>query len=146
MKDRLKWVDEFCFMGETASGHNLVMDGGIEHGGRNRGARPMELLLHGAAGCMAYDIVSILKTARERVSDLWIDIEKAQADIPPKVYTHIHFHIVITGRRIKNESVECAIKLASEKYCSASVMLSKTAKMNYTYEIREQNEPVSSVA
>lgn len=139
MKDRLKWVDEFCFMGETASGHTLIMDGGVEHGGRNRGARPMELLLHGAAGCMAYDITAILKTAKQDVRDMWIDIEKTQADTSPKVYTTINFHIVITGKSVTNESVERAIQLASEKYCSASIMLGKTAKMSYTYEIREQD-------
>ncbi len=137
MKDRLKWVDEFCFMGETASGHALVMDGGIEHGGRNRGARPMELLLHGAAGCMAYDIRAILKTAKQDVRDMWIDIEKTQAESSPKVYTAINFHIVLTGLSLANEAVERAIKLASEKYCSASIMLGKTAKMSYTYEIRQ---------
>ncbi|WP_294610933.1 OsmC family protein [uncultured Gilliamella sp.] len=137
MKDRLKWIDEFGFIGETASGHTLMMDGGIEHGGRNRGARPMELLLHGAAGCMAYDIMAILKNAKKEVTDLWIDIEKNQATSSPKVYTDIHFHIVITGKNIDNEVVEKAIKLSSEKYCSASIMLSKTAKMVYSYELRE---------
>lgn len=139
MKDRLKWIDDFGFIGETASGHALIMDGGLEHGGRNRGARPMELLLHGAAGCMSYDIIAILKNSKEDIRDLWIDIDKTQAESSPKVYTTINFHIVITGKSIKNESVERAIKLASEKYCSASIMLGKTAKMSYTYEIREQN-------
>ncbi|AJA44267.1 OsmC family protein [Frischella perrara] len=139
MKDRLKWIDDFGFIGETASGHALIMDGGLEHGGRNRGARPMELLLHGAAGCMSYDIIAILKNSKEDIRDLWIDIDKTQAESSPKVYTAINFHIVITGKSIKNESVERAIKLASEKYCSASIMLGKTAKMSYTYEIREQN-------
>lgn len=138
MKDRLKWIDDFGFIGETASGHSLIMDGGIEHGGRNRGARPMELLLHGAAGCMAYDIMAILKNAKKEVADLWIDIEKSQAASSPKVYIDIHFHIVITGKNIDNQAVEKAIKLSSEKYCSASIMLSKTAKMIYTYEIREK--------
>lgn len=137
MKDRLKWVDDFCFIGETASGHSLVMDGGLEHGGRNRGARPMELLLHGAAGCMSYDIVAILKTAKQDIRDLWIDIEGTQAKSSPKVYTSIKFHIVITGYDILNEEVERAIQLASEKYCSASIMLGKTANMIYTYEIRD---------
>ncbi len=139
MKDRLKWIDDFGFIGETASGHALIMDGGLEHGGRNRGARPMELLLHGAAGCMSYDIIAILKNSKEDIRDLWIYIDKTQAESSPKVYTAINFHIVITGKSIKNESVERAIKLASEKYCSASIMLGKTAKMSYTYEIREQN-------
>lgn len=139
MKDRLKWIDDFGFIGETASGHALIMDGGLEHGGRNRGARPMELLLHGAAGCMSYDIIAILKNSKEDIRDLWINIDKTQAESSPKVYTAINFHIVITGKSIKNESVERAIKLASEKYCSASIMLGKTAKMSYTYEIREQN-------
>lgn len=139
MKDRLKWIDDFGFIGETASGHALIMDGGLEHGGRNRGARPMELLLHGAAGCMSYDIIAILKNSKEDIRDLWIDIDKTQSESSPKVYTAINFHIVITGKSIKNESVERAIKLASEKYCSASIMLGKTAKMSYTYEIREQN-------
>lgn len=137
MKDRLKWIDEFGFLAETASGHSLVMDGGIEHGGRNRGARPMELLLHGAAGCMAYDIIAILKNNKKDVRDLWIDIDKTQATSSPKVYTSINFHIVITGNNIDNEAFEKAIKLASEKYCSASIMLGKTAKMSYTYEIRD---------
>ena len=137
MKDRLKWIDEFGFLAETASGHSLVMDGGIEHGGRNRGARPMELLLHGAAGCMAYDIIAILKNNKKDVRDLWIDIDKTQATSSPKVYTSINSHIVITGNNIDNEAVEKAIKLASEKYCSASIMLGKTAKMSYTYEIRD---------
>ncbi|MBI0037058.1 OsmC family protein [Gilliamella sp. B14384H2] len=137
MKDRLKWIDEFGFLAETASGHSLVMDGGIEHGGRNRGARPMEFLLHGAAGCMAYDIIAILKNNKKDVRDLWIDIDKTQATSSPKVYTSINFHIVITGNNIDNEAVEKAIKLASEKYCSASIMLGKTAKMSYTYEIRD---------
>ncbi|PXZ02390.1 OsmC family protein [Gilliamella apicola] len=136
MKDRLKWIDDFGFIGETASGHSLVMDGGIEHGGRNRGARPMELLLHGAAGCMAYDIIAILKNKKKDVRDLWIEIDKAQAESSPKVYITINFHIVITGVNVDNEAVENAIKLASEKYCSASIMLGKTAKMSYTYEIR----------
>ena len=137
MKDRLKWIDEFGFLAETASGHSLVMDGGIEHGGRNRGARPMELLLHGAAGCMAYDIIAILKNNKKDVRDLWIDIDKTQATSSPKVYTSINFHIVITGNNIDNEAVEKAIKLASEKYCSASIMLVKTDKMSYNYEIRD---------
>lgn len=137
MKDRLKWVDEFCFMGETASGHSLVMDGGKEHGGRNRGARPMELLLHGTAGCMAYDIMAILKTAKQKVDDLWIDMESTQAKTAPQIYTRINFHIVITGCGITNEAVERAIELASEKYCSAAVMIGKVAKISYTYEIRE---------
>ncbi|MCX8649038.1 OsmC family protein [Gilliamella sp. B2776] len=136
MKDRLKWIDDFGFLGETASGHSLVMDGGIEHGGRNRGPRPMELLLHGAAGCMAYDIIAILKNKKKDVRDLWIEIDKAQAESSPKVYTKINFHIVITGVKVDNETIEYAIKLASEKYCSASIMLGKTAKMSYTYEIR----------
>lgn len=136
MKDRLKWIDDFGFLGETASGHSLVMDGGIEHGGRNRGARPMELLLHGAAGCMAYDIIAILKNKKKDVRDLWIEIDTTQAESSPKVYTTINFHIVITGMNVDNEAVENAIKLASEKYCSASIMLGKTAKMSYTYEIR----------
>src|SRR5699024_5077063 len=123
MKNRLKWVDEFCFLGETASNHTLVMDGGLEHGGRNRGARPMELLLLGAAGCMAYDIIAILKKNKQDVRDAWLDIDQQQASTPPKVYNDIHFHIVLIGRDLSTEQVEKAIQLASEKYCSASIML-----------------------
>lgn len=137
MKNRLKWVDGLCFLGETASGHALVMDGSVEGGGRNRGATPMELLLLGAAGCMSYDIVSILNKAKEDLRDEWIEIDFKKAETPPKVYTEISFHIVLTGRNLSAKAVEKAIKLASEKYCSASIMLGKTAKMNYTYEIRE---------
>lgn len=97
----------------------------------------MELLLHGAAGCMAYDICAILRKSNESLIDLWIDIDKEQASTPPKVYTDIHFHIVVTGKDLKAPAVERAIKLASEKYCSASIMLGKTAQMRYTYEIIE---------
>lgn len=139
MADRLKWVDGSCFLGETNSGHALIMDGGIEHGGKNRGARPMELLLHGTAGCVAYDVLAIAKKAKQDIRDLWIDIESTQATTSPQVYTRINFHLVISGKQIQNEEIERAIQLASEKYCSASVMISQVTNISYTYEIREAN-------
>lgn len=137
MKNRLKWVDDLCFLAETASGHAIVLDAATDKGGRNRGVRPMEMLLLGAAGCMSFDVMSMMKKAKEDVRDVWVDMDTERADDFPKVFTGIHFHFVFTGKDLKVSTIERAIKLSSEKYCSASIMLGKTAKMNYTYEIRD---------
>ncbi|UTH73807.1 OsmC family protein [Chromobacterium sp. IIBBL 290-4] len=137
MQARLKWVDGVCFMGETGSGHAVVMDGAPEGGGRNLGPRPMELVLLGTAGCTSYDVLSILKKSRQDVHDCWVEIEADRADADPKVFTRIHFHFVVTGRALKPDAVERAIKLSAEKYCSASIMLAKTADISHDFELRE---------
>ncbi len=137
VKARLKWVDGVCFMGESGSGHAVVMDGAPEGGGRNLGPRPMELLLLGTAGCTSYDVISILKKSRQEVTDCWVEMEAQRADTEPKVFTAIHFHFVVTGKGLKPDVVERAIKLSAEKYCSASIMLGKTADITHDFEVRE---------
>ncbi|AOZ49297.1 OsmC family protein [Chromobacterium vaccinii] len=137
MQARLKWVDGVCFMGETGSGHAVVMDGAPEGGGRNLGPRPMELVLLGTAGCTSYDVITILKKSRQDVRDCWVEIEADRADVDPKVFTRIHFHFVVLGRDLKPDAVERAIKLSAEKYCSASIMLAKTADITHDFELRE---------
>ncbi|MCS3806518.1 putative redox protein [Chromobacterium alkanivorans] len=137
MKARLKWVDGVCFLGESGSGHAVVMDGAPEGGGRNLGPRPMELLLLGTAGCTSYDVITILKKSRQRVSDCWVEIAAERAEEEPKVFTRIHFHFVVTGHELKADAVERAIRLSAEKYCSASIMLGKTADISHDFELRD---------
>ena len=135
MKVRVKWVENVAFVGETESNHAFVMDGAPEGGGRNLGPRPMEVVLVGTGGCTAYDVVSILRKSRQDISDCVVEIEADRAPSDPKVFTRIHFHFVITGRALKREQVERAIHLSAEKYCSASIMLAKTAQITHDYEL-----------
>jgi putative redox protein len=137
MKVRIKWLENVAFVGESESGHALVMDGAPEGGGRNLGPRPMETVLIGTGGCTAYDVVHILRKGRASVSDCVVEIESERAPEDPKVFTRIHFHFIVTGRNLKQEQVERAIQLSAEKYCSASIMLGKTARMSHDFEIRE---------
>ena len=137
MKVRVKWVEGVTFLGETESSHAIVMDGAPEGGGRNLGPRPMETLLAGAGGCTAYDVVTILKKARQDIDDCVVDIDAERAPADPKVFTRIHFHFTIKGRNVKKEHVERAIRLSAEKYCSASIMLGKTAEITHDYVIEE---------
>ena len=113
------------------------MDGAPEGGGRNLGPRPMETVLAGTGGCTAYDVVTILKKARQDISDCVLEVVAERAPADPKVFTRIHFHFVITGRNVRREQVERAIHLSAEKYCSASIMLGKTAEMTHSWEIVE---------
>ena len=137
MKARIKWIENVSFVGESESGHALVMDGAPEGGGRNLGPRPMETVLAGTGGCTAYDVVTILKKARQDIDDCVLEIEAERAPTDPKVFTRIHFHFTIKGRNLKREHVERAIHLSAEKYCSASIMLGKTAEISHDYEIVE---------
>ena len=137
MKVRIKWLDGVAFVGETESSHAIVMDGAPEGGGRNIGPRPMETLLAGAGGCTAYDVVSILRKSRQDITDVTVDLDAARAPIDPKVFTRIHFHFVVTGRNVKPEMVARAIDLSADKYCSASIMLGKTAEITHDFEIVE---------
>ena len=137
MKVRVKWVEDVCFLAETESGHALVMDGAPEGGGRNLGARPMETVLAGTGGCTAYDVMTILRKARQPVTHCEVRIEADRAAEDPKVFTRIHFHFVVTGTGVRKEHVERAIHLSAEKYCSASIMLGKTAAITHDFEIVE---------
>ena len=123
MKARIKWVEGVSFLGQTESGHSLLMDGSPDAGGKNLGPRPMETVLIGAGGCTAFDVVHILKKARQQITDCVAEIDAQRADTDPKVFTKIHFHFIVSGKNLKQEQVERAIKLSAEKYCSASIML-----------------------
>lgn len=139
MKARIKWVEQVSFLGETESGHAVLMDGAPAAGGRNLGPRPMEMLLLGAGGCTSFDVIAILKKSRQAVSDCYVEIEAERAETDPKVFTKIHMHFVVTGRDIKPEAVEKAIKLSAEKYCSASIMLGATAAMTHDFEVIQED-------
>lgn len=135
MKARIKWVEKVSFLGESDSGHAVLMDGAPEGGGRNLGPRPMELVLLGTGGCTAYDVVSILKKQRLQISDCVAEIDAERAPSDPKVFTKIHIHFIVTGKNLKPESVARAIDLSAEKYCSASIMLGKTVVITHDFEI-----------
>jgi putative redox protein len=138
MKTRIKWKDGVSFIAESGSGHTILMDGPPEVGGRNLGPRPMEMLLMGTGGCAAVDVVLILKKARQDISDCVVEIEAERAPEEPKVFTRIHFHFILTGKSLSFSHVERAIRLSAEKYCSASIMLGKTAALTQDFEILEQ--------
>ncbi|MBL8466830.1 OsmC family protein [Methyloversatilis discipulorum] len=133
----VKWVDNMSFLAETGSGHMINMDGAPEAGGRNLAARPMELLLAGTGGCTAFDVMLILKKSRQQVTGCEVALKADRASEDPKVFTRIGFHFKISGRDLKPEVVERAIHLSAEKYCSASIMIGKTATMEHTWEIIE---------
>lgn len=135
MKARVKWVQDATFIGESASGHAVVMDGPPESGGRNLGPRPMEMLLLGMGGCTAFDVVYILQRARQPVLDCVVEIEAERAEEVPKVFTKIHVHFIVTGRGLPEKQVERAVHLSAEKYCSASIMLGKAATLTHDFEV-----------
>ncbi|MEZ0238483.1 MAG: OsmC family protein [Methylophilaceae bacterium] len=138
MHARVKWVENVCFVGESETGHAIVIDGAPESGGRNLGMRPMELLLIGMGSCTAFDVVTILKKSRQDVTDCYAELQAERADEVPKVFTKIHVHFVVKGRKLVPAQVERAIKLSAEKYCSASLMLGKTAEITHDFEIVEE--------
>ncbi len=125
------------FVGESGSGHAVVLDGAPEHGGRDMGFRPMEMLLLGLGGCTAFDVVSILKKSRQAITDCEVKIDSDRAEEIPKVFTRIHIHFIITGNSLDPVKVEKAVNLSADKYCSASKILEKTAEMTHDFEIEE---------
>ena len=135
MKARIKWIENVTFLGETESGHCLVMDGAAEAGGRNLGPRPMETVLVGTGACSAFDVIMILKKGREAVKDCVVELSAERADSDPKVFTKIHFHFIVTGTGLNPGKVERAIKLSADTYCSATAMLAKTANVTHDFEI-----------
>ena len=138
MKARVKWVEQASFLGETESNHAVLMDGPPTAGGRNLGPRPMEMLLLGAGGCTCFDVVSILKKSRQAISDCYVELDAERAETDPKVFTKIHLHFVVTGKDIKPDAVEKAIKLSAEKYCSATIMLGQNAAVTHDFEVRQE--------
>ena len=135
MKALIQWTGEVSFTGAADSGHKVAMDGPPEHGGRNRGCRPMELVLIGMGGCTAFDVVHILRKGRQEVTDCVAEIDAERTETEPRVFTRIHVHFKVTGRNLDPRRVESAIRLSAEKYCSASIMLGKTATITHDFEI-----------
>lgn len=132
----VKWIDGVSFMGESETGHAVVLDGAPENGGRNIGMRPMEMLLIGMGGCTSFDVVMILKKARQSIVHCVAEIDATRAEEIPKVFTKIHVHFVVTGNHLNESQVERAVKLSAEKYCSASIMLSKSVEITHSFEIK----------
>lgn len=137
MKARVKLIEGVSFVGQSESGHSVVMDGAPEAGGKNLGVRPMEMLLMGLGGCSAFDVVMILRKSRQPITDCVADIDATRAETDPKVFTKIHVHFTVTGKGLDPRRVEQAVKLSAEKYCSASIMLGKTAVITHDFEIHE---------
>lgn len=135
MKAVVEWDGEVAFTGTTESGHRIGMDGPPDHGGRNLGPRPTELVLLGMGGCTSFDVVHILRKGRADVRGCTARIEAERAEEDPKVFTRMHVHFVVSGRDLKEASVERAIRLSAEKYCSVSIMLGKTAEISHSFEI-----------
>lgn len=137
MEVKITYTGGASFKGETGSGHTVIMDGAQEYGGEDKGARPMEMLLLGLGGCTSFDVMLILNKSRQDVRDCIAEISAERADQPPKVFTKIHIKFVVTGKGLDRAKVERAIKLSEEKYCSASIMLAKTASITNELEIIE---------
>ena len=137
MKARIKWVQDMTFVGESGSGHSVVMDGAPEAGGRNLGVRPTEMVLLGLGGCTAFDVVLILKRGRENVTDCVVELNAERAQTDPKVFTKVVMRYIVTGRGLDPRKVERAVNLSAEKYCSVSAMIGKTAEFEHAIEIRE---------
>jgi len=135
MKARVQWVDGALMLGESGSGHAVVMDGPPDLGGRNLGIRPMEMLLLGMGGCTEFDVIHILRKGRHEVTGCEVQIDAERATTDPKVFTHIHVHFVVSGRTLTQKAVERAVRLSAEKYCSASIMLGKVAQVTHDFEI-----------
>ncbi|MEW6100117.1 MAG: OsmC family protein [Pseudomonadota bacterium] len=139
MECTVNWLPAsgMAFSAETGSGHLLTMDGAPDGGGRNLAPRPMETLLAGAGGCTAYDVVLILKRGRHDVRGCQVRLQAERASTDPKVFTKIHLHFVVTGRNLPEAAVQRAIELSHDKYCSATIMLGKTAEVTTSYEVVE---------
>jgi putative redox protein len=137
MKARIKWIDGVSFEATSGSGHRLILDGAPEHGGQNAGIRPMEAVLIGVGACSGFDVVSILKKARQQVSDCVVELEAERAEDPPKVFTRMRMRFVVSGTDLKPAAVQRAVDLSAEKYCSATAMLRPTVDIRHEVEIVE---------
>ncbi|WP_439107658.1 OsmC family protein [Congregibacter sp.] len=136
METTVKWMDGAMFVGESGSGHSVVMDGPEDLGGRNLGPRPMEMLLLGTGGCAMYDVMSMLTKSRQAVQDCRVEIQAERADAVPAVFTSINMHFVVSGAGLKDSHVKRAVELSAEKYCSASIMLGAAGvEITHSYEV-----------
>ncbi|MCX7102143.1 MAG: OsmC family protein [Methylobacter sp.] len=135
MQVTVKWVDGVMFVGETDSGHAVIMDGPPDHGGRNIGMRPMEMLLLGVGGCSSFDVVQILQKGRNEIVKCVAEVTAERVDAIPSVFSKIHLHFIVSGHDLKPAAVERAVKLSAEKYCSASIMLSKAVEITHDFEV-----------
>jgi putative redox protein len=146
MECTVRWtgLSGMTFLAETGSGHLVTMDGAPEGGGRNLAPRPMEVVLAGTGGCTAYDVVMILRKSNQDIVGCDVTLKSERAEKDPKVFTKIHFHFVVRGRNLKPSLVERAIKLSHDKYCSASIMLEKTAEMTHSFEIVDEAAPAAA--
>ena len=141
MKASIRWIEEATFLAESGSGHTVTIDGPEYEGGRNIGIRPMEMMLMGMGGCTSFDVMKILKKARQPIQDCIVRIEAKRADDVPSVFTDIHVHFVVKGRGIKEAHVKRAIELSAEKYCSASIMLGRAGvNITHDYEIIDSED------
>ena len=138
MKAAVKWVDDVMFLGESGSGHTVVMDGAPNQGGRNMGVRPMEMLLIGLGGCASFDVITMLKKGRQQITDCKAEVDAERVDAVPAVFSTIHINFIVTGTNLKEAQVKRAVELSAEKYCSASIMLSAAGvSVTHSYELRD---------
>lgn len=138
MQATVKWVDNVMFLGESGSGHSVVMDGAADHGGRNMGIRPMEMLLIGVGGCASFDVIGILKKGRQQVSDCRVELTAERAEGVPSPFTKIHLQFIVTGHDLKESQVAKAVELSATKYCSASMMMEAAGvDLTHDYEVIE---------
>ncbi|MFO7994217.1 MAG: OsmC family protein [Marinobacter sp.] len=138
MKATIDWTGDASFRATSGSGHAVQMDGPPDHGGKDLGPRPMEMMLMGLGGCSAFDVMSILQKSRQDVTGCHTEVEAERADAVPAVFTRIHLHFVVTGNSLKENLVKRAVSLSAEKYCSASIMLEKAGvEITHSYETRE---------
>ncbi|MEO0443386.1 MAG: OsmC family protein [Pseudomonadota bacterium] len=136
MQATVKWVDNAMFLGESGSGHSVVMDGPPDHGGRNMGIRPMEMLLIGLGGCASFDVIGILKKTRQDVTHCRAELTAERADAVPSVFTKIHLNFIVTGKQLNEKQVAKAVALSATKYCSASIMMEAAGvELTHGYEI-----------
>ncbi|HDH15850.1 MAG TPA: OsmC family protein [Gammaproteobacteria bacterium] len=137
MRVEVDWLDGMAFEARGDSGHKVLIDASPDVGGKNRGSRPMEILLMGLGGCSSIDVMLMLKKSRQDVTNCKAVIEAKRADTVPAVFTHIHVHFIVKGRGLSAKHIERAVKLSAEKYCSASIMLSQAAEMTHDFEVLE---------
>lgn len=138
MQATVKWVDGAMFLGESGSGHTVVMDGPPDHGGRNLGVRPMEMLLLGLGGCATFDVISILQKSRQQVRDCRVELRAVRVDAVPAVFEKIDMLFIVEGKNLKDAQVKRAVELSAGKYCSASIMLEAAGvEVSHRYEVRE---------
>ncbi|MEE4203766.1 MAG: OsmC family protein [Halieaceae bacterium] len=142
MQGTVKWLDGAMFVGESGSGHTVVMDGPEDLGGRNQSLRPMEMLLLGTGGCAIYDVISMLKKSRQAITDCRVELHAERADAVPAVFTRMNLHFVVTGHDLKESHVKRAVELSAEKYCSASIMLAKAGvEVSHSFAIEAAELP-----